>query len=106
MEFMITHPSLDEYHARLVAMAEKYGYEGEDWISLKQSQLSRQEWFEYSFIVSTVGDLLIQREFDDTFQAPSHVGPNDCTSTEPGANPGLVFLAGVNSECREVCETY
>jgi len=36
MEFMITHPSLDEYHARLVAMAEKYGYEGEDWISLKQ----------------------------------------------------------------------
>ena len=61
MEILITHPSLDEYHGRLVEMAEKHGCES--WIGLTQDRMSREEWFEYTFIVSTVGDQLIQREF-------------------------------------------
>jgi hypothetical protein len=104
MEILITHPSLDEYHRRLVAMANKYGCES--WIGLMQDLVSREDWFEYSFIVSTVGDQLIQREFVDIFQTPSHLGTTYGTSTEPGLVPGSVFLAGVKSECAAVCGTY
>jgi hypothetical protein len=103
MEIVITHPSLDELHGRLVAMAK--GHECESWISLTQDHLSREEWFEYSFIVSTVGDQLIQREFADIFQTPSHIGNPYGTSTEPGNVPGSV-LTGVKCERRPVCETY
>ena len=57
MEIVIIHPTLDDYQGRLVSMAEKHACES--WIGLTQSMMSREEWFEYSYIVSTVGDKLI-----------------------------------------------
>jgi hypothetical protein len=104
MEIVITHPSLDEYRGRLAAMAKKYACES--WITLIPDTMTHEDRFEYSFIVSAVGEQLMQLECADIFQTPSHKDMAIGTSNEPGFNPGSFIFAGVNIECREVCRTY
>jgi len=101
---VIVHPTLDEYHARVKAMAKKYGQPS--WIGLGPADLNREDAFEYSFIISAVGDQLIHREFLDMSWTPDHLSFNDEVFAEPGLPPGSVFFSGVKIECPAVCRAY
>lgn len=98
---VVTHPTLDEYYARVTAMAQKYGRE--NWLSLSADEMSREDRFEYSFIISAVGAQLVHREWLCMSETPGHSDFADGTSTEPGLVPGSVFLAGVQGERVSVC---
>lgn len=104
MDIVVTYPTLEEYKGRLKAMAVRY--ERGSWIELSQNLMTREDWFEYSYIVSTVGDQLIRLEIDDIFLAPSHMGDSYGNPTEPGLVPGSVVLAGVKIDCARLPSTY
>jgi hypothetical protein len=98
---MIVHPTLEEYHERVTAMARKYGRES--WLSLTTEEMSTDDSFEYSFIVSSVGDKLVHREFLDMSQTPGIESMPDEMMSEPGHVPGSFIFRGVTIGCPAVC---
>ena len=104
MEIEIPHPTLEDYQRRLNRMAEKY--QEESWITLAPEKMTREDRFEYSFIVSAVGEQLIELECADIFQPSSHQYQYAGISNEPGIFPGSSIFAGVKIECPPVREAY
>ena len=104
MEIVITHPSLEEYQDRLNRMAEKYCCES--WMTLIPDSMSREDRFEYSFIVSAVGGQLMELECAGFFHPPSSPPIYSGISNEPGMIPGSFIWPGVNIERPPVRAAY
>ena len=104
MELEIIHPTLEDYQGRLNRMAKSY--DKESWVYLDPEKMTREDRFEYSFIVSAVGEQLIELECADIFQPPGHQNQYAGISDEPGTFPGSVIFAAVKIECPTVRQAY
>jgi hypothetical protein len=100
----VIHPTFEDYRSRVSWMAQKYNCES--WFELSAKSMSGEDRFEYSFIISTFGDRLIHREFEEMSRTPDLVGMACERSTEPGMLPGSVVYRGVMIGCPQVCGTH
>ncbi len=103
----ITHPSLDEYSDRVIAMANKYHCES--WIEINPEVMNSDDGEEFSFIMKSLGDQLIHREFQKFLaigRPPTVDSFGACISVEPGGLPGSTVCTGVMLERPSICRTY
>jgi hypothetical protein len=99
---VIVHPTLKEYHERVSAMAVKYGKA--NWFELSPDDMAPEDSFDYTFIVSAVGDQLINREFLEMRGSPENREQFICKNDdEPGQVPGSLLLVGVTIGRPRVC---
>jgi hypothetical protein len=92
----IVYPTLDEYAARVDALAKKYGRDF--WWQLSLEQMDDEDRFEFSFIKECLWDDLIRHECEvgsvDIGEPPGQALLFS-TQDKPGSSPGLSFCMEV-----------